>query len=64
MGGRGDVGVDSYALGMSAMPYTVYEYMSMQNMQSAVQDYDSDYTGDSSAAGGFQDEEPIQVDSV
>lgn len=35
---RGDVNIDSYALGMSAVPYTVYDYMSMQNMMSAAQD--------------------------
>lgn len=64
LGGRGDVGIDSYALGMSAMPYTVYEYMSMQNMKSAVDDYNSDYDSNSYTVTGEQDEDPIQVDSV
>lgn len=41
--GRGDSGIDSYALGMQVIPYTVYDYMSMQNMRSSVDDYTSSY---------------------
>lgn len=36
MGGRGDSQIDFYALGVSAMPYTIYDYYSMQNMMSSV----------------------------
>jgi len=38
LGGRGDVSIDAYALGMQVIPYTVYDYMSMQNMMSSAQD--------------------------
>ena len=41
--GRGDSGIDSYALGMQVIPYTVYDYMSMQNMRSSVDDYTSTF---------------------
>ena len=42
IGGRGDLGIDSYALGMQVIPYTVYDYMSMQNMRSSIEDYTFD----------------------
>lgn len=29
LGGRGDTMIDQYALGMTPMPYTVYDYMSL-----------------------------------
>jgi hypothetical protein len=38
LGGRGDVAIDQFALAMTTIPYTVYDYMSMQNMMSAAQD--------------------------
>ena len=41
--GRGDSGIDSYALGMQVIPYTVYDYMSMQNMRTSVDDYTSTF---------------------
>jgi hypothetical protein len=29
IGGRGDTGIDMYAIGPSPYPYTVYDYLSM-----------------------------------
>lgn len=47
LGGRGDTQVDQYALAMQTIPYNVYDYMSMQNMQSAAMDaQDGDPTDD------------------
>lgn len=54
LGGRGDVMIDQYALGMSTVPYTVYDYMSMQNMQSAAQD----------AQDGYPDSESMNIDNI
>uniref|UniRef100_A0A7S3FW81 Peptidase C1A papain C-terminal domain-containing protein n=1 Tax=Strombidium rassoulzadegani TaxID=1082188 RepID=A0A7S3FW81_9SPIT len=45
-GGRGDTGVDMYALGMSTLPYTLHDYYSIQNMASATQDLQSDQIDD------------------
>jgi hypothetical protein len=55
LGGRGDAQIDHYALGMSTIPYTVYDYMSMQNMMSAAQD---------AQEGDPSDSEPINIDSI
>lgn len=33
--GRGDTGVDMFGMAPSVMPYTMYDYSSMQNMASA-----------------------------
>jgi len=38
IGGRGDTQIDYYALGVSVVPYTVYDYYSMQNMMKGAQD--------------------------
>ncbi len=38
IGGRGDTGIDMYALGASPYPYTLYDYSSMENMRSAAMD--------------------------
>ena len=38
LSGKGDVQIDMYALGMSVIPYTVYDYYSMQNMVNAAED--------------------------
>ena len=35
IGGRGDTGIDMYALGSSPYPYTLYDYSSMENMRNA-----------------------------
>ena len=35
---HGDPQVDYYAIGMTALPYTVYDWMSMDNMRNAVND--------------------------
>lgn len=58
LGGRGDVGVDAYALGMQVIPYTVYDYMSMQNMMSSTQDMQ--YGEDQ----GYDDNEPMNIERV
>jgi len=50
LGGRSDVGVDMFALGMSVFPYTIYDYQSMQNMAQAT----------SFAQDGEQDEELVE----
>lgn len=34
-GGRGDTGIDMFGMGASVMPYTMYDYHSMQNMANA-----------------------------
>jgi len=56
LGGRGDVGIDAYALGMQVIPYTVYDYMSMQNMMGEAQNmqYGQDY----------DDNEPMNIDNI
>lgn len=38
LSGKGEVQIDMYGLGMSVIPYTVYDYYSMQNMVNAAQD--------------------------
>jgi len=38
VGGRGDTGVEMFGIGAGVMPYTMYDYMSMQNMQEASMD--------------------------
>ena len=42
IGGRGDTGIDMYALGVQPYPYTIYDYQSMQNMATAGMDAHSD----------------------
>lgn len=42
LGGRGDTNIDLFALGASVVPYTVYDYYSMQNMQQAYEDIQSE----------------------
>jgi len=36
VGGRGDTQIDFYGLGVSVVPYTLYDYYSMQNMANSV----------------------------
>lgn len=38
IGGRSDVQVDYYSMGVATLPYTMYDYYSMQNMMDATQD--------------------------
>lgn len=38
LGGRGDSQIDYYGLGASVIPYTVYDYYSMQNMMNSMND--------------------------
>ena len=55
IGGRGDSQIDYYALGASVIPYTVYDYNSIQNMVNSMGD-------ETEAAGeqyGQEDIEPI-----
>jgi len=56
LGGRGDVAIDSYALGMQVIPYTVYDYMSMQNMMSNAQDMQY--------GEGYDQGEPMNIDNI
>lgn len=35
LGGRGDSGIDTYAIGVAVHPYTLYDYQSAQNMGNA-----------------------------
>jgi len=35
IGGRGDSGIDTYAIGVAVHPYTLYDYQSAQNMGNA-----------------------------
>jgi len=60
LGGRGDTQIDYYALGPSVVPYTVYDYYSMQNMANAVDEAGEE--GDDVDMSQFQDdnEEEIQ----
>lgn len=50
-GGRGDTQIEFYALGASVVPYTVFDYYSMQNMRSNYGD-DDYLTGKSSNKRG------------
>lgn len=56
LGGRGDVAIDSYALGMQVIPYTVYDYMSMQNMMSNADDMQY--------GEGYDANQQMNIDSV
>jgi hypothetical protein len=38
IGGRGDTGIDMYALGATPYPYSLYDYSSMENMRNSAYD--------------------------
>lgn len=41
MGGKGDTQIDLYSLGVAVIPYSMYDYYSMQQSSNAVQDLTS-----------------------
>ena len=43
---KGDAQIDYYSLGMTVMPYTVYDWMSMENMMGAAKDGQEDFNFD------------------
>jgi hypothetical protein len=52
IGGRGDTQIDFYAIGPSVVPYSVYDYYSMQNMANAANEETS----------GMQQEDDLDLD--
>lgn len=38
VGGRGDTGIEMFGVGAGVMPYTMYDYMSMQGMADATRE--------------------------
>lgn len=38
IGGRGDTGIELFSLAPTAIPYSMYDYMSIQNMANAAQE--------------------------
>jgi len=53
MGGKGDTQIDLYSLGVAVIPYTMYDYYSMQQSSNAVSDLSSG--GDDSSDDGNTD---------
>jgi len=51
MGGKGDTQIDLYSLGVAVIPYSMYDYYSMQQSSNAVSDLSSP-ADDSSDDGG------------
>lgn len=68
IGGRGDTNIELFSLGASVVPYTVYDYYSMQNMQQAAEGMGdgADYQGEEEQQEGFDsiygDEDEDQAD--
>ena len=56
MGGKGDTQIDLYSLGVAVIPYSMYDYYSMQQSSNAVEDMTS-RTDDTSDEGEVQEEQ-------